>query len=238
MPVHLYLAALGALALGAALQGAVGFGGNLVAAPLLVLIDPTLVPAPLIAANLALNLAMIRREPLETSWTELRWPIIGQVPGTFAGAAVLASASTGKLTVGFAVLILVAVGLCLLREPVRRTPGSLTLAGTVSGFMGTVSGIGGPPVALLYQDVTGIEFRTVISRFFLISSLTSVLVLTAFGLFDLTTLGRGLLLVPGVVAGFALSGPLLGRIERRHIRRAVLAISTISALVALARGLR
>jgi uncharacterized protein len=237
MPPFPYLAALAALAVGAALQGAVGFGGNLVAAPLLVLIDPTLVPGPLITANLVLNLAMIRRERPEGAWREAGWPSLGQIPGTVAGAAVLAAASTRNLTVFLAALTLGAVGVSLARVTPRRTPTTLTLAGILSGFMGTASGIGGPPVALLYRDATGVEIRSAISRFFLVSSLSSAVGLAAFGRFDLAILARGLLLVPGVVTGFVLSGPILGRIERRHVRRAVLVLSTASALLALARGL-
>jgi uncharacterized membrane protein YfcA len=232
-----HVAAMAALALGAALQGSVGFGCNLVAAPLLVLIDPTLVPAPLITANLTLNLAMIRRERPDGAWREARWPIIGQLPGTVAGAAVLAAASTRNLTVFLAVLTLAAVGVSLRRTPVRRTPATLAVAGALSGFMGTAAGIGGPPVALLYQHASGLEIRSAISRFFLVSSLCSVAVLTVFGLFDLGSVVRGVLLVPGIAVGFWASGPLLGRVEHRHVRAAILVISAASGLLALARGL-
>lgn len=44
------------VAVGACLQGAVGFGLGLLAVPILVLVDPMLVPVPLIVASLALNL--------------------------------------------------------------------------------------------------------------------------------------------------------------------------------------
>jgi uncharacterized membrane protein YfcA len=233
-----YLAAVSALALGAALQGAVGFGCNLVAAPLLALIDPTLIPGSLIAANLTLNLAMLVRERPEGAWALARWPIIGQVPGTVAGAVVLGAAATGNVTVFFAVLTLAAVALSVRRAPVPRTPVTLTMAGVLSGFMGTAAGIGGPPVALVLQDTSPVRFRATINRIFLVSSLCSVVGLAAVGLFDLTTVARGLLLVPGIAIGFAVSGPMLGRIQPHHLRRAVLLVSTASALVALARGLR
>jgi uncharacterized membrane protein YfcA len=233
-----YAAALAALTLGAALQGSVGFGCNLVAAPLLVLIDPTLVPGPLIAANLTLNLAMIVRERPDGAWGEATWPSIGQVPGTVAGAAVLVAASTRNLTLFLAVLTLAAVGLSAIRSPVRRTPATLTVAGVLSGFMGTASGIGGPPVALLYQEASGLEIRSAISRFFLVSSACSALALAAFGRFDLATAARGVLLVPGVALGFVLSGPVLGRVEPRHVRAAVLVVSAASGLLALVRGLQ
>jgi uncharacterized membrane protein YfcA len=232
-----YLAAVSALALGAALQGSVGFGCNLVAAPLLALIDPTLIPGSLIAANLTLNLAMLLRERPEGAWALARWPIIGQIPGTVAGAAVLVAAVAGNVTVFFSVLTLGAVALSLRRQPVPRTPATLTAAGALSGFMGTAAGIGGPPMALVLQDTTPVRFRSTINRFFLVSSLCSVVGLAAVGLFDLATMARGLVLVPGIAVGFALSGPMLGRMQQHHLRRAVLVISTASALVALARGL-
>jgi uncharacterized membrane protein YfcA len=234
-----YALALAVVAVGAALQGSVGFGANLVAAPLLVLIDPSLVPGPLIANSLALNLAVIRREPdlASRAWREARWPILGQFPGTVAGAVLLAATSTRNLTVLLAVVTLVAVGLSAARLDVRRTPLTLTVAGALSGVMGTASGIGGPPVALLYQRATGPEIRAGISRFFVVSAAWSAVVLAAFGRFDLATLARGAGLAPGMAAGYLVSGQLLGRVERRHVRRAVLGLSTVSALVALARGL-
>ncbi len=48
--------AIAVVALGAAVQGSVGFGANLVAAPLLTLIDPSLVPVPIVVAALASRL--------------------------------------------------------------------------------------------------------------------------------------------------------------------------------------
>src|SRR4051812_46058456 len=159
-----YAALVAALALGSALQGVVGFGGNLVAVPVLAIVDPSLVPGPLIAANLGLNLAMIRREPVAGAWREARWPILGQVPGTIAGGAVLVAASTRNLTVVLGLLTLVAVAVSAARVTVPRTRGTLAVAGVLSGFMGTASGIGGPPVALLYQRADAAEIRAGISR--------------------------------------------------------------------------
>ena len=46
---------------GAAVQGAVGFGANLVAAPLLVLLDDGFVPGPVIVASGVLNVLLAWR---------------------------------------------------------------------------------------------------------------------------------------------------------------------------------
>src|SRR5438034_6678902 len=58
-PLQVLLAAL-AMAVGALVQGAVGFGASLVAAPLLVLVDVRLVPGPIGIASLTLNFLIIR----------------------------------------------------------------------------------------------------------------------------------------------------------------------------------
>jgi uncharacterized membrane protein YfcA len=63
-------------------------------------------------------------------------------------------------------------------------------------------------------------------------------VLRAFGRFDLSTLGRGLALAPGIAAGYLVSGRLLARVDRGRVRLAVLGLSTASALLALAHDLR
>lgn len=218
---------------GSAIQGSVGFGLNLFAAPLLVLIDPSLVPGPSIVASSLLNLLVIRRERAPHVWREMRWPMIGLVPGTAAGAAVLALVARTNLTVFFAVLILVAVGLSLSGLHPRRTPRTLAAAGVLSGFMGTAVGIGGPPIALMYQKATGPELRAALSRFFGVAGLLSILLLTAFGQFTWSDLGNGLLLLPGAAFGYLLSSRLLHHVDAGRVRIAVLSLSGASAIVAL-----
>ncbi len=235
-PLQHFLAFLVVL-VGSAIQGAVGFGSNLFAAPLLVLIEPNLVPGPAIVTSFVLNLLVIRRERAPHAWREVRWPIGGQVPGAAAGAAVLALVAKADITVFFAVVILVAVGLSVSGLHPRRNRGTLTVAGFLAGFMGTAVGIGGPPMALMYQKVTGPEIRAALSRFFAVGGVISVVMLVAFGQFHWDDLWNGILLMPGTVVGYLVSGRLLAHVDRGRIRHAVLGLSAASAVVALARAL-
>jgi uncharacterized membrane protein YfcA len=228
-----HLLAILVVLVGSAIQGAVGFGVNLFAAPLLVLIDPGLVPGPAIVASSVLNLLVIRREPAPHVWRQMRWPITGQVPGTFAGAAVLALVARANLTVFFSLTILLAVGLSLSGLHPRRTTRTLTAAGFLSGFMGTA----GPPIALMYQKATGPELRAALSRFFGIGGLLSLTMLTLFGQFSWQDLFNGMLLIPGAIAGYALSSRLLHHVDAGRVRLAVLSLSAASAVVALVRAL-
>ena len=229
--------AFGVMLVGALLQGTIGFGANLFAAPLLVLIDPDLVPAPVIVAAVAMNVLVVRRDRHPGAWQEMRPAIAGQVAGAVAGAALLAALPTDRLAVLFAVVILVGVALSATGRHPRRTPATLATGGTAAGFMGTTTGIGGPPIALVLQDLGGVALRGSLARFFLTGAGVSLAALAVVGRLGWAELGAGLLLMPGVVAGIRLSSWVAPRVDHGHVRVAVLTLSAVSALVALARAL-
>jgi uncharacterized membrane protein YfcA len=235
-PVQVFFAA-GAMAFGALVQGGVGFGGSLVAAPLLVLVDVRLVPGPIGIASLLLNLLIIRRAGEGRPDPDIRWAIAGVVPGTIAAGATLAVLSTRGLSVAFAILVFVAVGLTASGLSLRRRPPTVFGAGVVSGFMGTVSGIGGPPVALLYQHDAGPTLRATFPRYFLISGVMALLVLVPVGKLGRTELVESLALAPGVFIGLRGSRWLAGHVDRRSARPWVLGLSTLAAFSVLVREL-
>lgn len=232
------LAASAVLFVGATVQGSVGFGANLVAVPLLVLINPAFVPGPVIITATALNLLVIRREPAGHAWREVRWPVVGQVPGAALGAYVLAHIPTDGLKVFFAVLILVAVALSLSGLRPRRTPRTLVAAGGAASFMGTTVGIGGPPMALLYQRSTGPEIRAALSRFFLVNIALSLTMLTIFGELELHDVRVAAFLLPASIAGFLLSSRLLHHVDPSKVRASVLTLSAFAAVAAILQTIR
>ena len=235
-PVQVFFAAA-AMAFGALVQGGVGFGGSLVAAPLLVLVDVRLVPGPIGIASLVLNLLIIRRAADGPPDPQIRWAITGVVPGTIAAGATLAVLSTCGLSVAFAILVFVAVGLTASGLSLRRRPPTLFGAGVVSGFMGTVSAIGGPPVALLYQHDGGPTLRATLPRYFFISGTLALLVLLPVGKLGRSELIDSLAIVPGVFIGLLGSNWLAGHVDRRSARPWVLGLSTLAAVSVLVREL-
>ena len=232
-----HLLALLVVLVGAAIQGAVGFGANLFAAPLLILIDPKLVPGPVVVGTSVLNILVLRRERAPHAWREMSWAIGGQLPGAIAGAAVLKVITGDNLAIFFGLLILGAVGLSLSGLHPRRSRGSMAVAGVLSGFMGTAVGIGGPPIALLFQKAEGPEIRAALSRFFFVSGTVSLAMLIVFGRFGWDDLVQGLLLVPGTFAGYLLSSRLLAHVNRERVRLAVLVLSAASAIAAIVKAL-
>ncbi len=227
------------IAAGSAIQGAVGFGVNLFAAPLLVLISHDFVPAPMIVASFVLNLLLIRREQGSHHWGAVRWPLIGSVPGAVLGAWTLRTLDGNGDVLGlfFGGLILLAVLLSASGLHPRPTDPAMLGAGAASGFMGTAVGIGGPPIAMMFQRHAGADVRGALARFFLFGSVVSLALLAVFDRFHVHDLTVGVLLLPGTVLGFVLSGPLARRVDGHHVRVAVLALSAASALATIGQAL-
>lgn len=256
------LAAIAVLAAGSALQGAAGFGVAIIAAPVLALIDPALIPGPLLLCSTVLTLLVFTRErhPIDLrglkwaeiyrppakqagiealiNWYELRWAVVGRILGAGAAGAVIGIMTPDAISIGVGVVVLLGVATSMVRIKVEPAPGSLLAAGMLSGFMGTTTSVGGPPMALIYQHESGAKLRGTLSAYFLIGSPISIAALMFAGKLGKADALTALQILPGVIMGFALSGRLAGLIDRGAVRPAVLAVSAIAGIAVIFQGLR
>ncbi len=230
------LLAWAVLCAGATLQGSIGFGLGVVGAPLLVLIAPGLVPGPLLFDALLLAVLMVYREHRSIHLSGLGWALAGRAVGVAVAAGMLALMPTDRLglAIGAAVLLVVAINASGLR--VRPGTGSLIMAGMLSGLTGTISSIGGPPMALLYQDAAGARLRSTLSGYFMVGAIMSLVALALVGRFGVTELRLGVLLLPGVIVGFVLSSHVAAVADRASATRVL--VLTVSAAAGVAVILR
>lgn len=229
--------ASGAVALGAYVQGGAGFGAALVAAPLVVLVEPSLVPGPLILAFAVLTYLMAWRERAHLDLKMLGWAAAGRVPGSVIGAMLVASLAHDALDVAFGVIILVLVGISAWGVHVAPTPATEVAVGVLSGVSGTATSVGGPPLALLYQRVDGPTFRATLAALFAVGTVVSLVSLRAVGELSGAGVAAGVALVPAVLVGLWASRHAMRLVDRGYLRPAVLTLSALSGTVVLLRGL-
>ena len=225
------------IAVGAAVQGGVGFGMNLLAAPLLALIDPELVPGPAIAAAVVLTVLVAVRERAAIDRRGVAFALTGRVPGTIVGALLVASIPQRGVAIMVGVAVIVAAVLNVSGLRLRPTTPVLLVAGAVSGFASTVSSIGGPPMAVVYANEPGPVIRGSLSSIFVIGGVMSLVALAAVGDFGRHEAdASAILLVPGVI-GFLLSRRLATLVDAGRVRAAVLSVSVLGALAVIVREL-
>lgn len=226
-----------ALLAGACLQGVAGYGIGTLAAPLLFLISPILVPAPLVLNAVVLTILMVLRNHGALQIREVRFAIGGGVAGmVLAGVTLMLISPTGfELIFGILIMIGVLLSVAGLR-PALNARNSL-LAGAASTYMGTITAVGGPPIALIYQNEKGPLVRANMSAFFLVASFFSIAALVASGYLGLRELQLFAVTFPGVLMGFWLSGKLVNRMPFDGLRPVILGIAGVAGTAALVRGL-
>ncbi|WP_175454996.1 sulfite exporter TauE/SafE family protein [Actinopolyspora saharensis] len=222
---------------GAIVQGSVGFGMNLIAAPLLAIADPVLVPVPLLITGSAFAVLPLLRERGQADWRGVRWGLFGRVPGAVIGVAALALLPGKWLAVLIATVVLISVGLSLLTWHPTPVPGTLFTAGLFSGVFGTAAAVGGPPIALVYQHNAGPTVRSTLSAYFALGSLLSLGVLLLSGQVQGQQLLAAAALFPFALLGFLISGPLRHLLDRGRTRPALLLVAAFSAVVLLFKAL-
>ena len=226
-----YVVALGAVAVGALTQGALGFGFGMLAAPVLALVDDELVPGAVLVLGVTVAATVAWQERGALDWLGIKWALVGRVLGTFVAVAAVSHLDRDQLAIALGVFVLAAVALSIVGWRIRPSPRTLVGAGAMSGMMGTLTSIGGPPMALVYQREQAARLRSTLAGFFLFGASLAVVSLAISGQFGARQLVDGLTLLPGLVVGLAASHVLAPYLDRGWTRPAVLGLCTVAATV-------
>lgn len=226
-----------AVLIGSLVQGAVGLGLGLVAAPVVTLLDPGLMPGVMIWLASAYPLLTLATEWRATDWHGLGWALAGRVPGTAVGVLVVSLVSARLLGVLVGVMVLGAVLLTAFVARLPMRPSVLVGAGLVSGVTGTATSIGGPPLALIYQHESGTRLRATMGAYFLGGGILSLAGLGLGGELRDSQAMTALALAPFMLLGFALGGPVRRHVDAGRTRPAVLVLCVLSAVALLVRSL-
>jgi hypothetical protein len=193
------------------------------------MIDVSFLPGPLVFGSLSISMVMAWRERGHIDYRNTGIILTAIIPGSLAGAWLIAGVASSQLGLMFGGVILVAVLISLLgvHFPLNRISG--TLAGLLAGLMGASTGIGAPVLAILYQRVAGPMVRSTLAFIYTIASVLILAALMAFDHFGLDEVGYGLLLVPGFILGYLVSRPLALHFDHGATRYIVLGVSAVAA---------
>lgn len=218
-------------------QFGLGMGFGLTAAPLLALIDPVLVPVSTLYLGLATTSWGAWAERDKVVWHEVWTGSIGRIFGASLAAFVLTQIPDRQwfslvfgLLVGLAVLLSVSGW----RMPFSRT--NLIAMSGISGLMATITSVGAPPLAIIYQDRPAAVARPTLAAFFAVGCTMSLAILHLTGWATWRDFALVLVMVPGVLAGYAIARRIGGRFDKRY-RPLLLTVSGLAAAILIVRGL-
>lgn len=226
-----------ALLVGAVVQNLVGLGLGLVAAPVITLVAPGLMPDVMLWLAMTLPLVTLLRDHDDIDWRGLGWSVPTRLVGTVAGVAAVATISVAALGVIVGVIVLTAVVLTWRALSVPLNPGTLLGAGLIGGFAGTATSVGGPPMAILYQHSPPQRIRTTLAVYFTTGAALSLVGLAIAGQLAKEHFYVSLLMLPVLVVGTVVGRRMRARFTAERVRPAVLLVCATSATVLLVRSL-
>lgn len=215
---------------GATVQASLGIGLGMIASPVLLLADSDFIPAAIMLAVLPLTFTIAWMDRQHVAPRDVGLALVGRVPGTIAGALVVAALTDRVLALMVAGSVLLAVVASITGRLFRPTDRALVAAGLASGFAGTTTGVGGPPMALTYQNSDPATMRATISAFFSIGSLMSVGALALAGEVGVRQLQLAALILPGVGIGVVTARRVKHLLRPEVVRPAVLVICTAASI--------
>jgi uncharacterized membrane protein YfcA len=222
-----------AVAVGALVQGSVGFGLALVVVPVLAIVRPEVLPAVILLLAMPMAAFMAVRERISVDVAGLAPILAGRLVGTLGGVALLTLVPADFLSALFGGLVLAAVLASVLSPQVRLPNWTKLAGGLASGVMGTAGGVGGPPLALVYQDRSGPEIRATLAVAFVAGTSLSLVALFLTGRVGEEHVLLTLQLLPALILGLVCTRWISPLLDGRWVRPAVLLFAAVSGLAAV-----
>ena len=229
--------------LGGFVNGLSGMGAAMVALPIVAgSMDPhTLVPATCVCvAIISASTAWVFWR--HTRWQALKFLIIGALPGSLAGLAILLILPTSVLQLAAGIIMVLFV-LWQFFHAITMPRGDTLLSGSIagffSGFINTSISFGNPPVAIysLYAGWSQLETLGSMNVFTLIACLITCVAHASAGLYNMDVLWHVLFGGPATVLGMVVALPLETRISQTLFRRILLFIIAVAGGICIIRGL-
>lgn len=202
------------------IQGLTGFGGGLVAIPLLCMIMDVKLAIPLsILSGLVITTTMAYELRSFLDWRKILPLLLGSIPGVLVGTILLKQADPVVINRFLGVLLIGISGFNLIVKPKPVNPSVLWgyVAGFIAGSINAAVGAGGPP-AIIYTTLTDWkkdDIKATLTGFFALNGYVTATVHACSGMITPATLGYFAATLFFVVLGTFAGSRISGRINRR-----------------------
>jgi uncharacterized protein len=194
------------------------------------------VPGPVLMHSFLLSIVASVRLRRDISFPEVGVAVLGLIGGTALAGIALVGLPAEHLARSFGVLIVLGVAITALGAHLPITHTTIFAASTAAGIMGTIAGVHGPPIALVYQRAPPARIRAALLPFFAVASPISLAALQLAGLFGWRELCASVLLLPGLAVGYIAAPLLLRLLTPAAMRSALLAIAAASGIALIIKG--
>ena len=221
----------------AAIQGILGFGFAVISSPILVQIEPLLVPQILSLLALPMAYRIYQREKKEVDWKPFKFLFLGRVIGGPLGLLLLINLNERLLSISVGAIVFFA-GVATFNEwTLERNNQTSWIAGSLSGIFAMIAGVGGPPIAILFRGASGKEFRPSLNAVFTFGIIITLSLLFISGEIYSDHIVLILYLAIPVALGLKLSSSLFSNVSDATISKGVTYFSIISGLIVIFRNI-
>lgn len=228
--------------LGAAVQNLFGIGFGLVVSPVVLFVDHRLLPAVIILIGMCCSLPHAMANLRQLNWGHCATATFARLVGAVVGAFLLARVLKGTDSQAFELVFAATLVFSILLSTVGRwakffSPSvpKLAVASAISGLFGTMTSIGGPPMAIIYRLEPPAKARAHLSFLFSAGGVMSMAALTYEGLVGILQLKAAAVLALPAVLGVWCSTKFTD-VAYRHFKTALLCVVMLSAVVIVIRS--
>lgn len=217
---------------GAIAQSAIGLGFGIPAC-FLVLLEPSMVPSCIILMGTFLAFSNALLSLKDIIKVDLIYAYFGRLIGSFmAMPLIFLTLGTKNYLIIFGTLLLVATYMSIKKWNIVANKKNITIAGTISGLMGTLTGIGGPPMALVYQNSSARKVVATLNMFFGVGALFSVILFIYYDLINLPEVMKSIYLSPALIIGtYVGRREMVKKFVDKNLKNLIIAVCFVSAFV-------
>ena len=216
---------------GALLQCTTGMGLAIIVATGFLFINPAYVPTSVLWLALLLSVLNIYRFFNFIDYNKLAMMTFGRLNGIATALVFFGLFSTAKINIVIAFFIIIYSLITLFKWQISANKKNLFVGGLFSGFSGTIAAIGGPPVAIVLQNIPKQKFIGTITCYFVLGNIISLIALWTVDKVSLNHFLFAVLCIPSCGLGFWIAPYFSAKLSAKKFKLVIQIICILGGIL-------